>query len=119
MAFKLVHRFNLPAVYWSKLADGMCVNKLNVTALSSIMNIEVPHLRVCKALFLNNLMWKSHNGWTGHVTTHLTNIQISTLTHRVRLRLSFDILCCAMLLDYGLDISDARVRVGLPLYFLL
>ena len=38
------------------LADGMCVNKFNVTALSPIVKIEVPHLRVSKALLLTNLM---------------------------------------------------------------
>ena len=50
------HRFNLPAVYWSNLADGMCVNKSNATALSIIVKIEVdglPHIRVSKALVLN------------------------------------------------------------------
>ena len=55
-AGKSDHRFNLPAVYWSNLADGMCVNKLNATALSPIVKIEVPHLRVTKPLFLINLM---------------------------------------------------------------
>ena len=55
MAGKSDHRFNLPAVYWSSLEDGMCVNKLNVTGLSPIVKIEVPHLRVSKTLFLTNL----------------------------------------------------------------
>ena len=50
-AGKSDHRFNLTAVCWSNLADGMSVNKLNVTALSPIVKIEVPHLRVSKALF--------------------------------------------------------------------
>ena len=46
------HRFNLSTVYWSNLADGMCINKLYAMAVSSIVEIEVPHLRVSKALFL-------------------------------------------------------------------
>ena len=55
-AGKSDYRFNLPDVYWSGLADGMCVNKLNVTALSPIVKIEVTHLRVSKTLFSTNLM---------------------------------------------------------------
>ena len=47
------------------------------TALSSIVKIEVPHLRVSKALFLTNLMWKRQ------ILHHAINI--STLTHHVRL----------------------------------
>ena len=43
-------------LYGSNLAGGMCVNKLNDTASSLIVNIEVPHLRVSNALFLTNLM---------------------------------------------------------------
>ena len=90
----------------------MCVNKLNATALSPIVKIEVPHLRVNKVLFLT-------------VTTHLTNVEYYIRPSKYQLRLTVcdcvyrTTFFCATLLDYGLDLSVARVRVGLTSEFLL
>ena len=93
MEFKLdrrrVNRFNLPAAYWFNLADGMFVNKLNATALSPIVKIEVGHLRVSKALLLTNMMLKSYNGSTGHVIRLLTNVGYYTRPYNI----NFDSSC--------------------------